>query len=88
MTKKELLTFSQLSNLEWQFYQYKIDIKTNKKQENNITKEMFKTENFIKVDYINGIEKRNKAYKETGIDGLALMRRKCGIALELMGESK
>ncbi|MGL5123102.1 MAG: hypothetical protein ACRC6K_02910, partial [Fusobacteriaceae bacterium] len=88
MTKKELLTFSQLSNLEWQFYQYQKerddDNKKNIISGNKITKEMFKTENFIKIDYINGIEKRSNAYEEKGIEGLGLMRRKCGIALEYL----
>lgn len=92
VTHKELLTFSNLTNLEWEFVEL-YDNETGRKKDNTFIRDLLDPENFVRIDeeenefgdnvnYVYGERDQNGNYiRETG---LMELRQKAGIAMEYL----
>jgi hypothetical protein len=86
ITHKELLTFSNLTNLEWEFVKLTIDNDDPFVSEERYKKlnDLLAPENFVRIRKgENGEDIREQVYGE-GEQGLFEMRQKAGIAMEYL----
>ena len=84
VTHKELLTFSNLTNLEWEFVEL-YDNETGRKKDNTFLRDLLDPENFVReeTDPETGKKRTIQVYGE-GEQGLFEMRQKAGIAMEYL----
>ena len=93
VTLKELLTFSNLTNLEWEFVEL-YDNETGRKKDNTFLRGLLDPENFVRYDaekdlysypYLKGkYGKDVELSDEEREEGLFEMRQKAGIDLEYL----
>ena len=87
LSHKELLTFSNLTNLEWEFVNLTFNNDDEKKRSTQL-KDLLIPGVFARTIEENGTDRRKYSYGDTGDEdydkelGLAEMRQKAGIAME------
>src|SRR5690554_4130991 len=93
VTHKELLTFSNLTNLEWEFVEL-YDKETGRKKDNTFLRDLLDPENFVRYDaekdmysypYLEGRYGKDINFTdEEREEGLQEMRKDAGIAMEYL----
>ncbi len=88
ISDKELLTFSNLVNLEWQFTQLNSDDGSNLNVIKLLAPENFMREdadgNFLEFPYMPKVKSRDNVTEEDIQAGINQMRRKAGVAMQYL----